>query len=232
MNPAGTGSTHFPYNSLSPLKLGRSATTIVGAAICFAQRKGLRELWGEMFVSLLLAMALSPKSRPRGTMPFLNRVFSGLTVPEEFFKALDEPIYEPSVTEGYFLSSEVLNILESARLLAIYSTRREEISIRHLLAGLLMVARDETLELFASYAQSVEISLEELVQHFIDYTVDEFGKDDKSVWLSQFRSGVNARLSQFDKRKSWKVAGQPKSEQDANKSATIMIEGVEGSSRT
>jgi len=222
-DPVGTESDRFPVNSIAPLSLGRSVSRIVSAGLRYTELTDREELDGEMLVSVLLATAVSLKGRPRGTMPFLEKYFSGSQVDESYIEALEYPVLSTGDTKGFYLSDEVLNTLESARLLAIYSTRKEAISVRHLLAGLLLVCKDRTLSMLEIHADAAGIPLRELVQEFINYTVAEFRHDDSSVWMSQFRSGVSARLDAFENRRVKQAA---KMDADPGKISPEVVEEI------
>jgi predicted nucleic acid-binding Zn-ribbon protein len=236
LNPVGTDSAHFPVKSLAPLSLGRSAKTIVGAGIRYTQYNDRDQFNGEMLVSIMLNMAISSqgpsRGEPRGTMPFLEKTFSGLALQDDYLDALNHPIPAPHKAEDFYISYEVLDILESARLLAIFSTRREEIGVRHILAGLMMAGKDATLLLLESYARSAGMALADLVDSFIDYTVEAFSQDDGSVWLSQFRPGVNERLRLFEVPQSEGAASQQREVSEAPPiSVSVSLPSVEATAK-
>ena len=199
-NPTGTESSRFPVGSLAPLKFGNTVTLLIGAGLRFSEETKQPELDGEALLSILLALVVSAKGPPAGTVPFLAKFFSGLEVENTYFTALDSPVVMPGLATDYFINDEVLDILESARLLAIYSTRKEQIGVRHFLAGLLLTCKDRTLEHFSELANSVKISLGDLVEQFIKNTLASFKHDDQSLWMSQFRAGMLDRLDALEKR--------------------------------
>ncbi|MDJ0655690.1 MAG: P-loop NTPase fold protein [Xanthomonadales bacterium] len=207
-DPVGADSSRFPMKSIDSLNFGHSVSTIIGAGLIYYSELGSKDrdgLDGEVIVEALLTMALTRQGPSRGTIPFLAKIFSGMEVNEKYIIPLEEPVHPLQDAKGYFLLVEALYILEAARLFAIYSTRKEEIGVRHLVAGILTACRERTLAQIERHTESVGISLRDFVQQFVDHTVAEFSNDDSSAWLSQFRAGANVRLDSFETRQAEKT---------------------------
>jgi len=222
-NPAGTESSHFPVSSLAPLNFGKTVTSLIGAGLRFTQETNRPEMDGEVLLSVLLALVVSSKGPPAGTVPFLAKFFSDIKVENTYFSALGHPVNVSGFVADFIVNDEVLDILESARLLAIYSTRKENIGVRHFLAGLLLTCKDRTLEYFAELANSVGISLRDVVEQFIENTLAGFERDDRSLWMSQFRAGMLDRLDALEKRQVKKEVKEKHGVKSVEKGAGIDI---------
>jgi len=222
-NPTGAESSRFPVGSLAPLNFGKTVTLLIGAGLRFSEETRQPELDGEVLLSVLLALDVSSKGPPAGTVPFLAKFFSGLDVENTYLNALGNPVILSGLAADFFINDEVLDILESARLLAIYSTRKEQISVRHFLAGLLLTCKDRTLEHFSELANSVKISLGDLVEQFIKNTISSFEHDDQSLWMSQFRAGMRDRLDILEKRQLKKKHEEKKGAKIVKKSADFDV---------
>ena len=97
------------------------------------------------------------------------------------------------------VSLESMEIMDTARLLAIYSTSKERMGIRHLFAAILMVGRKGTLGHIKEVCSSMGLSLHELAEKFIEHALSAFPKDDSYLWASQFRTGVMQNLEKLEK---------------------------------
>ncbi len=205
VDPLGSGTSRFPALSLAPLSLGRTVSRLVGAGILFAEEVTREPLEGNSLLSVLLSLSVSSEGPPRGTAPFLHDIFSRMELPKGALMALARPLpISDKEMAKHFISDETLDIMESARLLAIYSTRREVIGVRHLFGGLLLSGHDRTLLYADVICRDIGNSLQNLVEQFIEHTVSSFPNDDSTVWMSQFRSGTEERLAVIAKRQKGK----------------------------
>ncbi len=186
-DPPGLEEGFLPGVSLAPLSLGRTASLIVETAFA---ADPVDELGGPKLADSLLRIAWHRKQR--GTLEFLRAFFGA--VPEFLDEEKPAAKAVPESWRDKAVTREAVEILESARLLAISSTRGEEIGVRHFLAGLLHAGSGETLSRFDSLCEVAGRSLGDFVNEFITTTARAFPDDDRRTWARSFRQAMEERL--------------------------------------
>ena len=199
-DPFDLALSHVPALSLAPLNMGRPVAQLLSAGFRVAEQTTREPLDVQVLLWIILAQGYSSNRLPESVSPLIEKVSSLIEIPKEVWEVLEQPIpsLDPEMS-NYIISAEILNIMESARLLAIYSTRKEEIGFRHFLGGFLLASKDSTLIRLEELTRLMDSSVHDLMDLLTNHIVSMFPRDDKSLWMSILTSGVQERLNLIEK---------------------------------
>ncbi len=198
-DPPGIYDEELPALNLLPYTFSTSTTRVVGAGLVEPDQP----LTGILLFNVLLALSHAKQAPPQGIVLFLREIFGPDQVdPGALLGAVENPApLEAELLERLRMSIEALDIAEAARQLAIRTTGRDRISIRHLTGALLMAGRGGLLQMIENDCLRGERTLADFVDELAKYVVATFPQDDTTTWLSQWKPAVDARLHEFDMRR-------------------------------
>lgn len=215
-DPIGIETGHLPALSLTPLAFNIVVAQIVGGAIRLAAERLQEPAQGQLLVDVLIAAAhVSQEKIPKTVTLFWER-FAQIDMDEAAITAFQNPVPTNQLTD-HAISGEILNIMESARLLAIHSTRKEEITLRHFLGAILLSGSDRTLEYLDRVSSRVDLDLEGLPGPFLEYVETTFPEDEKSLWSRRFRDAVNERIGAL----SWPLMDEEEDQETSDSQIDI-----------
>ncbi|TQV85373.1 P-loop NTPase fold protein [Aliikangiella coralliicola] len=175
----------FSAATLSDYRYSGNTSKIISAALKLAlNNESLPKISPEHLIQLTISLALNSDSEStiflRENLPTLSSL--DLKYAESINWSEVTGFLESDSLLSTFVEPSVLALLDTARLAAVSSCRKERISLRHLIAAVIHGGSEEVQSLLTEMLQNADIDLDNTRQVFLTFVSQMWPNDNHTAW--------------------------------------------------